>query len=76
MSLVQNCGKTFIIKINSRIQWVGSGSGGRISCDRNWFFHEIEFMRSNFLAVFMRSKFLIIIRSPDRRIFHEIEIQK
>jgi hypothetical protein len=40
------------------------------------FFHEIEFMRSNFLAVFMRSKFLIIIRPPDQTFFHEIEIQK
>jgi hypothetical protein len=31
-------------------------------------------MRSNFLALFMRSKFLIIIWSLDRSIFHEIEI--
>jgi hypothetical protein len=50
------------------------GSGGRISWDRNSFFHEIEFMRSNFFSLFMRSKFLIIIRSPDHSIFHEIEI--
>jgi hypothetical protein len=33
--------------------------------------HEI-----NFFVIFMRSKFLIIIQSPDRGIFHEIEIQK
>jgi hypothetical protein len=33
-------------------------------------------MRSNFFSFFMRSKFLIIIRSHDHSIFHEIEIQK
>ena len=37
-----------------------SGSGGRISWDQNSFFHEVEFMRSNFFSFFMRSKFLII----------------
>jgi hypothetical protein len=47
-----------------------SGSGGRISWDRNSIFHEIKFMRSNFCSLFMRSKFLIINilqkRSGDR----------
>ncbi len=64
--------------------YCGSGSGGRISWDRNCFFHEIEFMRSNFLAVFMRSKFKNSIirqsRSHDRFVSykydHEIKIQK
>ena len=48
----------------------GKWSWGRISWDRNSFFHEIEFMRSNFFSLFMRSKFLIINilqkRSGDR----------
>ncbi len=51
-------------------------SWDQISWDQNSLFHEIKFMRSNFSAVFMRSKFLIIIQSPDRGIFHEIKIQK
>ncbi len=33
-------------------------------------------MRSIFLSFFMRSKFLIMIPSPDCSIFHEIKIQK
>ncbi len=33
-------------------------------------------MRSNFLSLFMRLKFLKIIWSPDCGIFHEIKIQK
>ena len=40
------------------------------------FFHEIEFMRSNFFSFFMRSKFLIIIRSLNHSIFHKIKIKK
>jgi hypothetical protein len=55
---------------------IGSGSGGWISWDQNSIFHEIKFMRSNFLALFMRSKFLIMIWSPDHGNFHEIKIQK
>jgi len=33
-------------------------------------------MRLNFFPFFMRSKFLIMIRSPDQPFFHEIKIQK
>jgi hypothetical protein len=39
------------------------------------FFHEIEFMRSNFFPFFMRSKFVLMIRSPDQPFFCEIKIQ-
>jgi hypothetical protein len=40
-------------------------------------FHEIEIQLFQEVdTLIMRSKFVIIIRSPDRANFHEIEIQK
>jgi hypothetical protein len=39
-------------------------------------FHEIKIADQIILQVFARSKFLIMIQSPDRSIFHEIKIQK
>ncbi len=56
--------------------WAEWGSGGWISWDQiggrmfPWSWDRI------FLSFFMRSKFLIMIWSPDCSIFHEIEIQK
>ncbi len=47
----------------------GKWSRGQISWDRNSLFHEVEFMRSNFLSCFMRSKFLIIDLIPWSRHF-------
>ncbi len=47
-----------------RLRVLDSGSGGRISWD--WII----------FALFMRSKFVKMIRSPDCSIFHEIKIQK
>jgi len=66
----------FFIKFDSSMKYWDSGSAGQISWDQNSFFHEVKFMRSNFFSFFMRSKFLIIIWSPDHGIFHEIKIQK